>query len=92
MEPFSALLAICAGNWPVSGEFPAQRPVTRSFSLICARTSGGVNTQIQIQKHFIAIQNIYTTVISRLVTRDAITTIMTSQLWEEVLSMAYNNA
>ena len=31
MEIFSALLAICAGNSPVSGEFPAQRPVTRSF-------------------------------------------------------------
>ena len=27
----SALLAICAGNSPVSDEFPAQRPVTRSF-------------------------------------------------------------
>ena len=31
MEKFTALLAICAGNSPVSGEFPAQRPVTRSF-------------------------------------------------------------
>ena len=31
METFSTLLAICAGNSPVSGEFPAQRPVTRSF-------------------------------------------------------------
>ena len=30
METFSALLAICAGNLPVPGEFPAQRPVTRS--------------------------------------------------------------
>ena len=27
---FSALLAICAGNSPVPGEFPTQRPVTRS--------------------------------------------------------------
>ena len=33
METFSALLAICAGNSPVSGEFPAQRPVTRSFDI-----------------------------------------------------------
>ena len=33
MEKFSALLAICAGNSPVSGEFPAQRPVTRSFGV-----------------------------------------------------------
>ena len=30
METFSALLAICAGNSPVTGEFPSQRPVTRS--------------------------------------------------------------
>ena len=33
METFSALLAICAGNSLVSGEFPAQRPVTRSFDV-----------------------------------------------------------
>ena len=33
METFSALLALCAGNSPVSGEFPAQRPVTRSFGV-----------------------------------------------------------
>ena len=33
MERFSALLAICAGNSPVTGEFPAQRQVTRSFGV-----------------------------------------------------------
>ena len=33
METFSALLALCAGNSPVSGEFPAQRPVARSFDV-----------------------------------------------------------
>ena len=33
METFSALLAICAGNSPVPGEFPAQRPVTRSLDV-----------------------------------------------------------
>ena len=33
METFSALLAICAGNSPASGEFPAQRPVTRIFDV-----------------------------------------------------------
>ena len=33
METFPALLAICAGNSPVTGEFPAQRPVTRSFDV-----------------------------------------------------------
>ena len=31
METFSALLAPCVGNSPVTGEFPTQRPVTRSF-------------------------------------------------------------
>ena len=33
METFSALLAICAGNWPVPGDFPAQRPVTRNIDV-----------------------------------------------------------
>ena len=33
METFSAFLAICAGNSTVSGEFPAQRPVTQSFDV-----------------------------------------------------------
>ena len=33
METFSALLAFCAGNSPVTGEFPAQRPVTRNFDV-----------------------------------------------------------
>ena len=33
METFSALLAICAENSPVPGEFPVQRPVTRSFDV-----------------------------------------------------------
>ena len=30
---FSVLLTICAGNSPVTGEFPTQRPVTRSFAV-----------------------------------------------------------
>ena len=33
METFSALLALFAGNSPVTGEIPAQRPVTRSFDV-----------------------------------------------------------
>ena len=33
MEAFSALLALCAGNSPVIGEFPSQRPVTGSFDV-----------------------------------------------------------
>ena len=33
VDTFSALLAICAGNSPVTGEFPSQRLVTRSFDV-----------------------------------------------------------
>ena len=33
METFSALLALCAGKSPVTGEFPSQRPATRSFDI-----------------------------------------------------------
>ena len=33
VETFTALLASCAGNSSVTGEFPAQRPVTRSFDI-----------------------------------------------------------
>ena len=33
METFSALLALCAGNSSVTGEFPSQRPVTRCFDV-----------------------------------------------------------
>ena len=32
-EHFSTLLAFCAGNSPVTGEFPAQRLVNRSFDV-----------------------------------------------------------
>ena len=41
METFSTSLAICAGNSPASGEFPAQRPVSRSFHVffdLCLNT------------------------------------------------------
>ena len=31
METFSTLLALCVGNSQVTGEFPAQGPVTGSF-------------------------------------------------------------
>ena len=33
METFPALLAFCAGNSLVTGEFLTQRPVTRSFDV-----------------------------------------------------------
>ena len=35
METCSALLAFCAGNSSVTGEFPAQMPVTRIFDVCC---------------------------------------------------------
>ena len=34
METFPELLTFCAGNSPVTGEFSAQRPVTRSFDVL----------------------------------------------------------
>ena len=45
MKTFSALLAFCAGNSPVTVEFPAQRPVTHSFdvSLVCTWTNSLAN-------------------------------------------------
>ena len=36
MEAFFALLAHCVGNSPVTGEFPSQSPVTRSFDAFFA--------------------------------------------------------
>ena len=33
METFSGLLVICVGNASVTGEFPVQGPVTRSFDV-----------------------------------------------------------
>ena len=41
METFSALLAICAGNSPVPSEFPAQKPVTRTFDFFYLRWMNG---------------------------------------------------
>ena len=46
METSSASLALCAGNSPVTGEFPPQRPVTRSFDVsFDLRLSKLLNTQ-----------------------------------------------
>ena len=33
METFTTLLALCAGNSPVTGEFPTQRTVTQNFDI-----------------------------------------------------------
>ena len=66
METFSALQAICAGNSPVTGEFPAQRLVTRSFdvSLICAWINGWVNNcnaddLRRHRTHYVTVMHIY---------------------------------
>ena len=37
METFSALLALSARNSSVTGEFPSQKPVTRSFDVFFDR-------------------------------------------------------
>ena len=41
METFPASRAICAGNSPVTGESPAQRPVTRSVDVFFDRHLNG---------------------------------------------------
>ena len=48
MEKISALLAICAGNSPVPGEFPAHKGQRRGalmFALICVWINGWVNNR-----------------------------------------------
>ena len=53
METFSALLAICAGNSPVPGEFPAQRPVTRSFHVFFdLRLNNALSKQSRYRAHY----------------------------------------
>ena len=55
METFSALLAICAGNSPVTGEFPAKKPVARNFGVFvtCTWINGGVNNGegVDLRRH-----------------------------------------
>ena len=48
----SALLAICVGNSPVPGEFPAQRPVTRSFDIFFDLHNGGASDLRRHRAHF----------------------------------------
>ena len=61
METFSALLAIGAGNSPVAGEFPAQRPVTwgsdiffdlRLFTQQFIRAQIKENENIKVPRHW----------------------------------------
>ena len=52
METFSALLALCVGNSSVTGEFPAQRPVTRSFDV-----SFDLHLNKRLNKHLMTSSN-----------------------------------
>ena len=69
METFSASLALCARNSPVTGELPAQRPVMRSF---------GVFFDLHLNKRL-------SKTITRLVIWDAIALIMTTLYWHFVI-------
>ena len=46
METFPALLAICAGNSLVTGEFPSQRPMTWSFDVFFAEFVKGCSEDL----------------------------------------------
>ena len=61
MEPFSALMALCAGNSPVADELPSQRPVTRSFkvSLTCAWINGWVSNRDAVSMLPYIMRNIF---------------------------------
>ena len=45
LKTFSALLALCAGISPITGEFPSQRPVTRSFDVFYPRLNKQLSKQ-----------------------------------------------
>ena len=47
METFSAPLALCPGNSPVTGEFPSQRPVTWSFVVFLSAPEQTVEQTIE---------------------------------------------
>ena len=57
IETFSALLALCARNSPVTGEFPhkGQWRVALMFSLICAWINGWVNNREAGDSYAIAV-------------------------------------
>ena len=71
METFSALLALCEVNAPVTGGFPSQRPVMRSFDVFFDLWLNGWTNNRDAE------QTVEQT-IEMPVTRDAIALIMTS--------------
>ena len=72
METFSALLTLCAGNSPVTVEFPAQRPVTRILDVFFL--SAPQQTVVQTSETLVIL--------------DAIAPIMTSLLWSNMSKAA----
>ena len=56
----SALLALCAGNSPVPGKFPAQRPVTRSsdvfIDLLDPEQAGEKTIETPVIWHILLVQ------------------------------------
>ena len=65
METFSALLVICAGNSPVAGEFPTQRPVTQCFDVffdlrLNEQTNGEAGDLRRHRAHYdVTVMNIF---------------------------------
>ena len=52
MEPFSAVLTLCAENTPVTGEFPSQRPATRSSGVfVDLRLNKRLNEAGDLRRH-----------------------------------------
>ena len=64
METFSVLLALGAGNSPVTGELPSQKTVTRSFDVF---SDLRLNKQLSKQK---VVQNKFSFIISKMYIRD----------------------
>ena len=66
METFSALLTLCEGNSQVTGEFPAQRTVTRNFDVfIDLRLNKRLNKTLETQVIWDAIAPIMTSLLCR---------------------------
>ena len=79
METFSALLAFCAGNSPVTGEFPLQRPVTRSFDVffdLHLWKNGSINNR-DLRQHRVH----YDVIEMKILTRDTSYLAHEGELW-----------
>ena len=87
METLSTLLAFCAGNSPVTGEFPSQRPVTRSFDVffdMCLRDAGDLRRRRPRYGVIVMWNNVILTLrktYSKICNRFAIIKIITMMSW-----------